>query len=427
MKRFNVLWIDDDPSESFLNEAYEYGLDIDVKTCHDDGIAALKNPNNSYDAIILDANCKITNEESEKPSLDSLTESILEVHSYCTASQLIPWYVYTGGGYEGFDNLESRISSKRQWDDRKYYKKPIQRYELFDNLKKAIEEINSSEWQIRNEYSDVFEICSDKYIGYQNAGRLLKLLLALKNKDIQNPIHFNSIRKIIEDFFEKLHQLELLPREQNNNGKIEKVSFNGKSRFLSNLSIIPIYIQRNIHSVVSITQDASHSKNNVGNELKSNNLQVDTDIQSNKAPYLLHSTIYELLNILSWSKTFIDDNSNLESNKTKIDLSPKKIIDFSKIKDTTLVVKNEITSSITELEPIITKETLTGVITTKLPSDAFFAPDDKSDIIRIQGKLVSSLKVGMKVSVLVKIESINNKLTRSVIEIITTDPINDLN
>ncbi|MEI7504282.1 MAG: hypothetical protein WCJ61_13460 [Paludibacter sp.] len=417
MKRFNVLWIDDDPSESFLNEAYEYGLDIDVKTCHNDGIAALKNPNNSYDAIILDANCKITNEESEKPSLDSLTESILEVHFYCTASQLIPWFVYTGGGYEGFDNLESRISSKRLWDDRKYYKKPIQRYELFDNLKKAIEAINSPEWQIRNEYSDVFEVCSDKYIGGQNAGRLLKLLLSLKNKDNQNPIHFNSIRKVTEDIFEKLHQIGILPREQDNNGKIEKISFNGKSRFLSNLSIIPIYIQRNIHSVISITQDASHSKNNPGNEMKSTNLQVDVDIQSNKAPYLLHSTIYELLNILSWSKSFIDDNSKVESNKTKIDLSPKKIIDISKIKDTTLVVKNEISNSIIELEPIITKETLIGVITSLLPSGGFVSLEN-GEIISMDSKLISKYK-NLKVNdnINATIEIIQGKKTITNLEV----------
>ena len=56
MNKYSVLWIDDNPSEGFLNEAFEYGLEIDVMTCHNDGMAALRNPNNSYDAIILDVN-----------------------------------------------------------------------------------------------------------------------------------------------------------------------------------------------------------------------------------------------------------------------------------------------------------------------------------------------------------------------------------
>ena len=314
MKRFNVLWIDDDPSESFLNEAYEYGLDIDVKTCHNDGISALKNPNNSYDAIILDANCKITNEESEKPSLDSLTESILEVHSYCTASQLIPWFVYTGGGYEGFDNLESRISSKRLWDDRKYYKKPIQRYELFENLKKAIEEINSSEWQIRNEYQSVFAIFKNdspyNALGDFEKALLLELLLA-KDSPVEatKPSHLNNIRKFVAGGIMKtLSNMGIIPAEI--------TELNSKSRHIGDQTFkekIPFHIHRSFYSIVSICQEGSHSDK----EAEDGKIppQIDRLVRDGNAPFLLQSLVFELLNILFWLKDFMDSNNDKEKNK----------------------------------------------------------------------------------------------------------------
>ena len=51
---------------------------------------------------------------------------------------------------------------------------------------------------------------------------------------------------------------------------------------------VPAYIQRNIHSVVEITQTGSHRT------------KTDQDIRSGAAPYLVCSTINVLLNIILW-------------------------------------------------------------------------------------------------------------------------------
>ena len=52
--------------------------------------------------------------------------------------------------------------------------------------------------------------------------------------------------------------------------------------------IIPVYIQRSIHSLVAITNPGSHRT------------VTDDDVAKGRAPYLLRSLIFEMLNVLYW-------------------------------------------------------------------------------------------------------------------------------
>lgn len=314
MDRYKVLWIDDDPSDEFIGEAKDYyQIDIDLKTCHNDGIAALKNPDNFYHAIILDANCKITNDEQEKPSLKSLTESILEVHMYCTSKSIIPWYVYTGGGYEGFADLASRIPSKREWDDRKYYNKPKDRYELFDNLKKSVKQINSIEWRLWNKHRQVFEIFDSKSpflaLDVQDRSMLIKLLVAAETtEESSNPAHLNNIRKFVAGgVIKTLSNMGVIP--------LTITKINGKSSHLGDKRFtesIPVHVQRAFYAIVSTCQDGSHS----GKEVEEEKIppQIDRLVREGKAPYLLPSLVYEILNILVWLKEFMISYGDKEAN-----------------------------------------------------------------------------------------------------------------
>ena len=74
--KIKVLWVDDEPNDDFMNEAYEEGLDLDNVICVEDGIASLKDPSKSYDAIILDGNCRIMHDMNEQPSLHALRNAI---------------------------------------------------------------------------------------------------------------------------------------------------------------------------------------------------------------------------------------------------------------------------------------------------------------------------------------------------------------
>ena len=63
--------------------------------------------------------------------------------------------------------------------------------------------------------------------------------------------------------------------------------------------IIPIYIQRSIHSLVAITNPGSHRT------------VTDSDVAIGNAPYLIRSLIYEMLNVLCWCKNTVHVDRNV--------------------------------------------------------------------------------------------------------------------
>ena len=268
--RLNVLWVDDMPTEEFMNEAYEYGLEITSVTCVNKGMEALRDKSNAWDAIILDANCKITDEEQEQPSLGALTEAIAELLQMRTN---VPWFVYTGGDYEGVDFLKNMIK-KRAYDDRPYYEKPKQRYDLFENIKKAV--ASSKIFAIKEKYTS---ICSF-YKDYD----LIELLMKYEDDDYGTDTSIpNRVRQIIEWIMRYFESSGLLP-----------IPFTGSniakcSVVISELrQLVPIHVARSLHFCVDICNDGSHD------------MEVSGYLASGDAPYLNKSLMLNLLNILQW-------------------------------------------------------------------------------------------------------------------------------
>jgi hypothetical protein len=268
--RLNVLWVDDQPKEDFMNEAFEYGLDITPASSVNSGLDALRDKSKVWDAIILDANCKITDDEQEQPSLKALKEAINQLVHMRTE---IPWFVYTGGDYEGVEHLEYMIK-ERSYDDRLYYEKPKQRYDLYENIKKAVD--NSRAYLVRQNNAVVCNF----YKEYD----LVELLMDYNNDDFGTDSSVpNRVRQIIEWVMRYLEDKGLLP-----------VPFVGSniakcSMALSDIhQLVPIQVARSLHFCVDICNDGSHD------------MEVSANIVSGEAPYLNKSLILNLLNILHW-------------------------------------------------------------------------------------------------------------------------------
>lgn len=265
-----VLWVDDMPSDAFINEAFKYGLSLTVCTSVNGGIQLLKDKSKVWDAIILDANCKLTDNEQEQPSLKALKEAMNQLIHMRTD---IPWFVYTGGDYEGVEHLEYMIK-ERSYDDRLYYEKPKQRYELFDNVKKAVE-ANSS-YIIRQKH---LAVCS-----FYTDADLVDLLLKQDNEDFDTDTSIpNRVRQIIEWIMRYFDGRGLL-----------SIPFTGTNiaKCSSSLGeipqLVPIHVARSMHFCVEVCNNGSH-----GDEIIAN-------IAGGEAPYLNKSLILNLLNILQW-------------------------------------------------------------------------------------------------------------------------------
>lgn len=268
--RLNVLWVDDMPTENFMNEAYEYDLNITPATSIKSGLALLNDKSKVWDAIILDANSKLTDDDQEQPSLKALKEAINQLVHMRTN---IPWFVYTGGDYEGVEHLEYMIK-ERAYDDRLYYEKPKQRFDLFDNIKKAVE--NNEVYLIRQKFTSV---CN-----FYNDSDLVELLLEQEKEEFETDTTVpNRIRQIIEWIMRYFDGHGLLP-----------VPFTGTniadcSRSLGNIpQIVPIHVARSMHFCVEVCNNGSHAD------------EIAANIVSGDAPYLNRSLILNLLNILHW-------------------------------------------------------------------------------------------------------------------------------
>lgn len=268
--KLNVLWVDDMPTSEFMDEAYEYGLSITSVTSVNKGISLLKDKSKVWDAIILDANCKITDDEQEQPSLKALQEAINQLVHMRTD---IPWFVYTGGDYEGVEHLEYMIK-ERPYDDRLYYEKPKQRYNLYENIKKAVD--SSSAYIVRQKHASV---CN-----FYKEYNLVELLMESNSDKFDTDSSVpNRVRQIIEWVMRYFEGRGLLP-----------ISFTGSniakcSMVLSEIpQIVPIQVSRSLHYCVDICNDGSHD------------LEVSANIVSGDAPYLNKSLILNLLNILHW-------------------------------------------------------------------------------------------------------------------------------
>ena len=268
--RLNVLWVDDMPTEEFMNEAYDNGLSITSVTSVSTGLSLLNDKSKVWDAIILDANCKLADDEQEQPSLKALKEAIGQLVHMRTE---IPWFVYTGGDYDGVEHLEFMIK-ERGYDDRLFYEKPKQRYDLYDNIKKAVQNIET--YRVRQEYT---EICN-----FYAGADLVELLIKSQKEDFDTDASIpNKARQIIEWVMRYLDGRGLLP-----------INFTGTNigKCSSSLGdipqLVPIHVARSMHFCVEVCNNGSHADEIVAN------------IVSGDAPYLNKSLVLNLLNILHW-------------------------------------------------------------------------------------------------------------------------------
>lgn len=303
---YNVLWIDDQPNEAFQDYAYNSHINIISKTCVKDGLEYIRDQNNIVDAIILDANCIISTDESEVPNINSLQYAITNLYSL---NSNIPWFVYTGGSYAGKEALTYIIpkTEYRPWDDRVYYNKPKDREILFENIKKAVQ--NREETCIRHKFQDVCNI-------YPNTD-LIELLVENEYQhdsmatDATIP---NRIRGIIEWIMYFCYDRGVLgiPFNGTNIGECSK--FLGQKQLWK---YVPSYIQRLLHFLVVYANAGSHQFENHDDEITGESIK--TDILNGNAKYVNETAVSALLNVLKWCNTLPYTDEDISDLITDID------------------------------------------------------------------------------------------------------------
>lgn len=296
-KFYNILWIDDehDGMSGFKGDAKFNGIQLIPYKSLNEGISELKKNYPIYDGVLLDAKF-FENEDDVKGSED--TDN---VHRAKEELLLLPKkfevFVLTGQA-EAYEDKTFNKAFK------KVYKKGIDEdiEQLFVDVKSAANQLQDT--QIRHEYSRVFDVCTERYIGETAAHDLLELL----NYNGCETGKFNQIRKIVEDVFLAFNKYDLLPSEFikpnvaiNQTSKFlcgqeqdERTSSIYKKYKLNEDAIVPNQIAYYLRSILSVTQDGSHRSN------------IDAHVSALRTPYLFKSVLFQLLDVLVWFKQYVD-------------------------------------------------------------------------------------------------------------------------
>ncbi len=267
------MWIDDefDKMSTFMKLCeIKHGINLTPFKTSKAGMEALEANIESWDAVILDA--KVFNEsEDEVAKLKGLRSSIDKINNLKHKRE-IPYFISTGQ-----PNLLSDDTFRESFGH--FYIKGTDDERLVADVIAAINK--RLETQVKNKYSDVFSI--EESINKE----LLSILIGLETDDCKNASYFNEIRKVLEWLRNEFISRSLIP--------LNTTDLNGFSRYICN-GVAPVSIQRSIHSAIVVSQNGSHR------------LEIDEEVKNGNAPYLLKSTVYELLNILLWVKKVFSDN-----------------------------------------------------------------------------------------------------------------------
>ena len=302
---YNILWIDDE-HESLAGtkgRAKRNGINLIPFKSLNSGMSELENNYPFYDGVLLDAKF-FENEDDVKGSEDTYNvhrakERLLQL------KKKFEVFILTGQAEAYEDNTFKKAFTK-------VYKKgsddEIDR--LFADIKLAA--ATQEDTQIRHAYKRVFDVCTEKYIGELASQDVLNLLKVNDDLNIDN--HFNAIRKIVEDLFTAFSKYRLLPLEFVTPG----VALNESSKFLAGKAAdgtpfiekgyqhleethLPLLIASSLRSILSITQAGSHRSN------------IDLHVKTIKTPYLFRSVLFQLLDVLTWFKLYVDSNPKTEN------------------------------------------------------------------------------------------------------------------
>lgn len=280
MSKYKILWIDDkwEELDSFKDvcELPENGFEMVTCTNAEEGMEIYEAHLEEWSGVILDAKV-YKGKGDDVDRLAGLVYSVNRINEL-KYKRNIPYYIYTGQ-----PDTASGTAFAEQYEGR-YYEKDKDEDKLIADIKKNADQLE--ETQIVHKYQLVFDNWPE------SKHDLIQILKAIEHEDWLDNSIFNAIRKILSDVVVRLYNCGYCSVEHDgsNLGECSKVL---GDRNMS--GIIPVYIQRSLHTCVEVTNPGSHRS------------ECDSAVKDGKAPFLIRSLTFDLLNILYWCKDLPPD------------------------------------------------------------------------------------------------------------------------
>lgn len=241
-----VLWIDDKPAQNFIIYASLHNIKVTAKTNVDEGIEELSHNKNKYDAIILDANCVSHRDNTMAPHIKALQYATNQIAQNKIE---LPWFVYSGGGFEGEKSIDVIVEGCElpYNPENRWYKKPGDMEDLFADIKSVVAQF--PDFKLKEKHKELFS-------WYPHTAALLDIIRYLDKEDNNNDDEvFNKIRQQLEYLMDFAYKKGFLNIEFKTTNLGECSKQLGKQELTG---IIPNYIQRSLHSIVTVCNEGSH-------------------------------------------------------------------------------------------------------------------------------------------------------------------------
>ena len=238
MSNYKILWIDDKwkELESFKDvcELPENSFDVVPCTNAVDGMILFEKDLEDWSGVILDA--KVLYDSSSKvDKLTGLTYSLNKIRELRN-KRFVPHYIFTGQP----DTASGTAFAEEH--EGHYYEKDKDEDKLIADIKRNAESM--LETQIKHQHQIVFETWPE------SSHDLMRILKVLHNEDWQNNSVLNDIRKIMNDVMTRLYERGFCTIKHDGSNLADCSRMVGQ-RYMEEL--IPIYIQRAIHTCVEVT------------------------------------------------------------------------------------------------------------------------------------------------------------------------------
>ena len=291
---YNVLWIDDEYKTrgvSFITLAEQDDIIIDAVESHEEGMLKLKEKEDFYDAVILDAKVKL-NKADTTINLKGLSASRDFLIKY-NKDKILPYFIYTGQpDYQKNDVFEDSYG--------KYYIKGTDNEQLLKDIKAAAD--NRPQTQARKTFPEVFIPFQNGIIDIKHEHLLLDVLINYMNGDCRKK-NVTVQRDLLEAIFKSLNnpipylKNEFFDDRQNGRANLENCVkyIEGKRFFIQRVEFrTDKTIKPKIHAAFRILKESTSELSHLN----------DNEIV--KYPFL--NNTFLLLQILIWLPEFVDEH-----------------------------------------------------------------------------------------------------------------------
>lgn len=281
MSKYRVLWIDDKCEEMFAfvkNWRLDPEKDIELVGYKfaQDGLRALDAVPQQWDAIILDVQMKISN-ENEGTSIEGFGLCVDHIKKYHDA---IPYFILTGESKYKSDEEFAKLQRQR------IYKKGNEQDEL--DLVQAIHHAAQAkvESRVKKKYAKELEFCS------KHVQTIIDVASCIENGDLKKTSVFNDMRDVLE-WVTKYGREHGLFTDEVATPALAKTFIEQ----IKDPDIVPSYVVATFVACNEIVQNGSHGSD-AGKAIK-----VKQHVKEGIAPNLITATFNNLMVILDWFST----------------------------------------------------------------------------------------------------------------------------